>query len=402
MNSKTQAVLLPVYMHKFSCIGPECEDSCCIGWQININREIYDSLKKIKQPELKSQIVSGVKRNFTNNKPSDYARLVMKSNGECPFLTGGLCKIHLKLGEQFLPDTCFMYPRVYNLINGVLEKSALVSCPQAARLILLNPSGIEFDQIEENIAERKLITQRAVTSKAEQFLWELRFFAIELLQNRDYSIADRLIILGTFCIEVQQSLDKENAEIIPEIISSFRHSALTGELKEELEEIKTYYRIQVEFLEILIGTLAKKGRYGEYYQRFSEGLGLNSEKFIEAAAERYQEALQNYYQPFMFENGYILENYLVNYLFSNTFPCGIYPSVYDEFIMLIVHYALIKFQLVGLAGYYKALSPEVALNLIQSFARHFEHNKNHLKEILSLLHRVGYTKMADLMIIIKD
>ena len=33
----------PVYFEDFKCIGGKCEDSCCIGWNIDIDKVTFSS-----------------------------------------------------------------------------------------------------------------------------------------------------------------------------------------------------------------------------------------------------------------------------------------------------------------------------------------------------------------------
>ena len=38
---ENKEVFIPKYMKRFKCIGPKCEDTCCVGWSIPIDRETY-------------------------------------------------------------------------------------------------------------------------------------------------------------------------------------------------------------------------------------------------------------------------------------------------------------------------------------------------------------------------
>lgn len=41
-------------------------------------------------------------------------------------------------------------------VNDVLEQSGTVSCPEIARLALLNPDGIEFDEVQNQVDGRSV------------------------------------------------------------------------------------------------------------------------------------------------------------------------------------------------------------------------------------------------------
>ena len=40
MNQRT--IHVPAYMKNFSCLGSTCEDTCCSGWTIDIDKKTYE------------------------------------------------------------------------------------------------------------------------------------------------------------------------------------------------------------------------------------------------------------------------------------------------------------------------------------------------------------------------
>jgi lysine-N-methylase len=63
---------------------------------------------------------------------------------ECPFMEEKLCGIQKTLGEDKLSDTCATYPRNNRLLGGQHEQSLTLSCPEAARLALLQADAMDF------------------------------------------------------------------------------------------------------------------------------------------------------------------------------------------------------------------------------------------------------------------
>jgi len=77
---------------------------------------------------------------------SRYARIQLTPSYTCPFLSSNcLCGIQLEHGEFYLPGICATYPRLTQRIDGLRETTLLLSCPEAARLVLLNPKLIPSD-----------------------------------------------------------------------------------------------------------------------------------------------------------------------------------------------------------------------------------------------------------------
>ena len=98
-----------------------------------------------------------------------------------------------------------------------------------------------------------------------------------------------------------------------------------------------------------------------------------------------------------------MENYLVNYVFKNLFPFSGEKHIFDNYVMLIVHYAMIKMLLIGMAGFHKEkFKTEHVIKLIQSFSRTVEHNSAYLKKVNKLLRDNKFNTMPYMAILIKN
>ncbi|RNB92685.1 lysine-N-methylase [Brevibacillus fluminis] len=401
-------------MSQFACIGSACEDTCCVGWRVNVDKNTYRNYKKIENPELKLILDKHVKRNRSNPNDSTYAKIVLGQDGVCPLLTEEkLCKVQQELGESYLSNICATYPRIANEVNGVFEQSATMSCPEVARLALLNPDGIEFNEVEEEFGDRLMFTniintnKKLMKNKIEHYFWELRIFTIQVLQNRDYPLADRLIMLGMFFHKADEYVKTGRSDELPALIASYTNLINEGSIRDNLTDIPVNYAIQMELLKELADERFFAGinnqRYFDCFAAFLHGIEYTLEDKIEEIAERYHAAYENHYLPVMSQHEYVLENYLVNYVFKNMFPMSKYESVYDEFVVMVLHYALIKMNLIGMAGHYKeGFNLDLVIKLIQSFAKTVEHSKIFLGHAFDLLEKNNYKTLAYMSILIKN
>ncbi len=139
--------LQPRSYHAFRCIGADCEDTCCSGWLVNVDKNTYESYRSCEDPELGPRLREFVTINAASTSDHSYARIGL-SGTSCPFLSGGLCGVQVKLGEAYLSTVCSKFPRVANVTDDVLERSLDLACPEAARLVLLDPKPMEFDEEE--------------------------------------------------------------------------------------------------------------------------------------------------------------------------------------------------------------------------------------------------------------
>ncbi|MEW9702576.1 flagellin lysine-N-methylase [Paenibacillus sp. SI8] len=415
MNQNQRMALVPKYMHDFACIGADCEDSCCIGWQVNIDEATYKKYNRIREPELKPLIEKNIARVKSNRSEINYAKIrINQTTRSCPFLSEGkLCKLQQKLGEDYLSDTCTSYPRVTSIVNGVLERSATLSCPEVARLALLNPAKMEFDEIVESAQLRSIISKSIDTRSKKfrhtyvQYFWELRIFTIKVLQLRTYALWERLVLLGLFFQKVEEYINSGQYDEIPELIETYTNIINDGSLREQLNDIPVNYSIQIKLMiEIIEERLNSGGintpRYLECLQEMIQGLKYDENATVEECTEYYKKSFDMYFVPFMKEHEYILENYLVNYVYMNFFPIGNYDSVFEEYVMLAVHYAMIKLHLIGISGLHQGLNTEHVIKLIQSFTKVLSHDQQFLQNLIRLLKKDGYTSLPYMTILIKN
>lgn len=400
-------------MKRFRCIGETCEDSCCKGWRVDIDKETYQKYRKIKGSNLANLLEKNVTRNRSNGSNTRYAKIKLDAEQSCPLLDEkGLCQIHTEYGEEYLSEVCKTYPRMINRVNGVWEQSLTVSCPQAARLVLLNKEKMSFDQTVESVDGVNMLKKdinaddMKLSGTINRYFWELRVFSISLIQNRDYKIWERLVILGLFYNKLQELIDSKQIEIVPELIARYSIYIEQGAFKNELNNIPVEYAVQMKLIKEIADRRYLQGisneRYRQCFKEFLEGINYDNESKEEEIAIRYQEAYSTYYKPFMDENEYIWENYLVNYMFKNMFPIQDLRHVFESYMVMIIHYAMIKMNLIGVAAYHKELTTEIVIKVVQSFAKTVEHNDTYVSEIKKLMVVNQMNSLGYMVILIKN
>jgi lysine-N-methylase len=226
MNNQS---LQPEYMARFHCIGAECEDTCCAFWNVTVDKDTYDKYQAVEYPELQKRLNEDViPKNSAERSNLNYASMRLNSTtGACSFLDHGLCAIQAALGETYLSPTCATYPRRINEIDGSQEVSAALSCPEAARLALLQPDGIEFyyaPRKEEANTQwnARLSSQTAAAPVTLRYFWELRVLAIEIVQNRQYGLSHRLMMLAAFADLVDESISERPDRDLTPLVEQFR------------------------------------------------------------------------------------------------------------------------------------------------------------------------------------
>ncbi|MBE6587398.1 MAG: hypothetical protein E7647_03170 [Ruminococcaceae bacterium] len=132
----------PKYYKDFKCIADRCRHSCCIGWEIDIDKaslEKYEKADGVYGDSIRQSIERGETPHFR-----------LAEDERCPHLDGrGLCRIICNLGEEYLCDICREHPRFYNFSGGRGEAGIGLSCEEAARIILSSDDYGEIEKIGE-------------------------------------------------------------------------------------------------------------------------------------------------------------------------------------------------------------------------------------------------------------
>ena len=165
--------VFPNYYGKFKCIADKCKHNCCIGWEIDIDEDtmyLYNSLD--------GEFAQRIRGNIEGDVP----HFILKDENHCPFLNeNGLCDIICELGEDAICDICYMHPRFCNFYDNFTEVGLGLCCEEAVRIILTQ--------------EEKFSVPLPKSEEDNAFFKE-RKDAFDILQNRDYSVFERLKILA--------------------------------------------------------------------------------------------------------------------------------------------------------------------------------------------------------------
>lgn len=385
------------YLKDFRCIGGICQDNCCIGWSVEIDRKTFAAYGKFKDPMLKKLIREKIYENeeFYDEKV-DFALVELEEDKRCPFLNGeNLCRIQAKMGEAHLSNVCATYPRMTNEINGVLECSATISCPEIARLILGSRERLTFEEEEGEVPGRNIISISLETRSTGiipsiQHLLELRNFTINVLQQREFLLSERIVFLGLFFRQIQSDMDTNKGKGVAEVIHRFQRKLNEGKLKKEIGNGEINRTLQFEVLMKISEQLNDSREidsmeYLSFMREFKEGVGAGKEK--QHKAERYEFAYANFYEPFMKNREDMLENYLVNYVFQSLFPACESINTFEAYEKLVHRYSLIQFYLVGIAGYRKGLEERTVIEFIQVFSKALEHNYQYFEKFSQYMNK---------------
>lgn len=172
----------PSFFDQFKCIGSACTDTCCAGWEIEVDETTaqgYLTEKGAFGDRLRREIGS---------EPGEY--FFKLKNNRCPFLNKeNLCDIFINLGEERLCDICREHPRFYNWFGDYTEVGLGLCCEEAERLLFSDSKQLTF--VEEVTQDEDSDLLDDESEECEQMLEE-RKSIFSILQNRKKNIGARL------------------------------------------------------------------------------------------------------------------------------------------------------------------------------------------------------------------
>jgi lysine-N-methylase len=407
MKEALAMTLRPAYSESFRCIGSSCEDTCCQGWSVPIDEATHQRYHDLPASPLRTLIVDNLVRiekkpneaEPSAAKPAGFAKIRMDAANQCPLLSEDrLCRIQQAYGERLLSHSCATYPRIVSTVERVEERALTLSCPEAARLVLLTPALLLKDAEPRRDADEAThpVNGRLILS----WFLPIRAAAITLVRNRAYPLWQRLFLLGIFCRRID-SINAAEAKAqnrialdLPVFLHEFDSTVATGSLRRPMEALPVDRPAQLDAVLRLAGMLLHRSnvrpRFVECINAFTAGIGNGPGGTLESLTAHYAVAHDRWFEPFFARYPHILENYLINTIFRCQFPFGreglkgdATPALSREFARLTAQFALIKGLLIGVAGFHReAFSAEHVVHTVQAASKHFEHHP----EFLSMAH----------------
>jgi lysine-N-methylase len=380
----------PRYAESFRCIGPECEDSCCQGWAVCVDKATYKKYRAT--PSLRRLASRYIELNSRGRDNFKYARIKLDPNRTCPFLDPDqLCHIQKQHGADFLSKTCSRYPRALAQFNGRPLQALFLSWPEAARLVLLSPRLLSADD------DRDFPLENSQTLAGLQPLsLQLRSFAVQLLQDRAYPLWQRLFVLGIVCRRIHELTASQQMSRVPQLIGQYAEMMAQGLLRPHLDGIPPRPGLQFD---LVLGLIRRRlqieqpeAGFAASVADFLVGIQHSPDTPPQESANHYHNAYTGYYQPFSQTHPGFLENYLINYLFRTRFPFAdtvdcVEPAIdpLRSHLLMALHYRVLHSLLIGAAARYgNDFSSTHAVQTVQRFARSVEHNVGFLDELKTL------------------
>lgn len=197
-------LIKPDFYDKFKCTAARCSDTCCVGWEIDVDEQTQETYRNVPGAfgeRLRENIVDG--------------HFKLLPHDRCPFLDkDNLCEIYQQLGEGSLCDICREHPRFVEVYGDIMERGLGLCCEEATRLLLEGEGALqlvseEIDEPEDELGEDDEEIRNEVLYEREQIF--------KFLANDSLSLSEKLY--NAFgCSSEYPFAPLENAEAYLELL----------------------------------------------------------------------------------------------------------------------------------------------------------------------------------------
>lgn len=396
-------ILKPFYYDDFNCIANKCIDSCCIGWKISIDENTYKKYKKVKGVFGK-ELNSGINRIRSKNSKLEYGKMKLKNN-KCVMLNEeNLCSIYINLGEDYLCNVCKVYPREIKKHGEIYERNLYMSCPVVASYLVNHKEDFYFNMEEEELSdlEKEIILYAEDDEKLYQCLWEMRSFAMEIIQFKEIDLWKRIVFMKMLCDKSQNLIKENNYENFDVVLNGLRNEITNIDVINSLDKISIVPEVKVKFIQGVLQARYNIGINNEKYfnllkeyNEFFEGNNefVNDYELLISKEKEFNEYLKSK------EN--IFENLLIYLIYKYFMGALNTKDLNSEVNNVIISYVVIKMLLLARWNKNnKELNEEDFVEVFYVFARVIEHNNNFFNELNKKLKTSGYDSMAYLTILV--
>lgn len=333
------------YIKNFQCDGKICGCRCCREWAIPIDNDTRKKFLTLDDSE---------REEIFQNLDENACTLKLSEDFKCSFLDAdGLCKIQKKHGENFLPAICQSFPRMtFKLDEKFFEQSMTLTCPVAAQIILLSPAPINFVEVQE-INSRLVIDFRKYLRHSPQEFLQIQTCAIKILQDRNFSIDERLKNLCEFFLKNKLPPFEFNPEKSSETLIKIFDEMYAANLTETQKNI--------------------------LHRDFCR----NGEKILSDIHSTFSQ---------------ILENYLVNEFFIRCYPCEFFGDDWQNCKIFVTSFRILEFSMIISLLAKKDITVLYLLSLICALSDKLDHSKVGMNAIKNFAKKNDNEKFFTLML----
>lgn len=385
-----KVLITPKFYESFQCIGAECENNCCHHWNVTIEKPTFHALKNLGDIKIR-QIIKNQTQPVKGNSQF-YRMFKLDDKGNCPCLQDdGWCHIHANHGEEALPQVCRMFPRADKMIGNTVYKSLAISCPEAARKILLDPAAMSLEQTESTSPEDLPTFIRQLNVAEPQLLEHFKQVAYQcVVGSQTDDLEQRLFKLAMLFDMASQRLQK-GGDLL-KLLYSFERSLVTGQFNEMFEQAPIAERVQENVLKLMFyePRLTRTNEILSNYQQQAVAIIKQSDRYDSATDQAHltgfhQQFCQKGYDNLIESHGHAFLNLMLHWIFSTVFELTDSKALYTQFANLALKFFYVRTLCSMLCQNGDTNHAELLVGIIHAISRSSDHDKQVVEQIYNRL-----------------
>lgn len=393
----------PAHFSDFSCLGSDCEDTCCRNWEVKLDRKHFDLLESTmsKDDVEKSVFQQYIRLNESSiSSDHDYAFIRMGVNGYCAMLDEkGLCSIHAKYGMSVLGNVCTMFPRVISRSGDNVELTGALSCPEVVRNCIDDKAPLKLTRFKTSDLPRSknYPIQREILDVDEDTYSEyfnlVRDKIMKVMANDEHDFETRLYMMTHAAHKLSsfyhRDCDKFEKSKIETIFSELSDNKYVTKLDSFIKEYDANTQLSMVVVHSILSIKLQQASNEHISQLYSETI---SEHLIETddIAKVLSEKLIKYNANQELKNKEYIDSaitrYILNCLFREWFVTM--PDLFTYVQMLLVRTSILRTLIYLSIGEEQLEQHELKEKIVfvmYNFARNIDQNFDFLKIIYNAL-----------------
>jgi len=394
------------YMRDFQCIGPECPETCCSGWKVEVDKHHFKKIKKhlTSSPEGKKQFNRSLKRTRAVQGDDGYAVIATDKNKSCVFLDEDrLCSLHRQFGETTLPNTCASYPRSMIARGERLEVYGVMSCPVVAEAVLLSENPFDLLDIGQADSMRFGSIRYSIDENDayDVFFDDVRGFILNLLIQPTMTFDQKAYVICRFAGDIHTAYHR-GCEIsagmaLKTIVDRYQQElTIKGLIKEFNQLPETTASAVTEVLQLLVLGVQSGSQSSSTLKEYIESifqqvdLGISDDVVEDTDAERF---IHTYQSKKSYQQGEVwaqLNEYLLRYSINHwlSVPYLISDSLLDYVQNWVLRVASLRLLVMSNPVFHTSTAidtevlRELVMRIFQQYGRGIESRPDYIRKII--------------------
>lgn len=400
---KEITVVEPVFVTDFRCVGSECRDHCCKGWDVTLDKTTVNRYLKSTQIEIRniaSEHIVTVKKSFQK-----WGKMKLTTEKNCAFMDADkLCKVHKQMGAAALSHTCATYPRVQTTYKYEVNKSLTLSCPEATKQLLNRPDAMLFNQSVQIQPD----ANKNVDVDNEHKLVNL--MCANMIKTAGCNAGEGLYGIAMLLLQLDQMKKGQgfNAETLENDYFNIIDAIQNGSVAKSIAELNNNHELQWSLLLRMqtyfsAKTATRSSGMLQHYLLKLVHIQIKDakENDIGSSMARLDKVWNEKVMPWMAERPHMISNYLQYRIYSDTFPGYEGRSPLASLYLLTAEWFMIRSLIAACVELVGVIDEFDIVNIIYSFHAVTKHNNSSMAAFFEEIDQVKVNDDLSLIYLLK-